>query len=39
MNDDTASYSGVITIGDEAWEKYLALEYSNPNSEYSTTIS
>ena len=39
MNDDTASYSGVITIGDEAWEEYLALEYSNPNSEYNSMLT
>ena len=39
MNDDTANYSGVITIGDKAWEEYLALEYSNPNSEYNSMLT
>jgi hypothetical protein len=39
MNDDTARYSGVITLGNEMWAESPTLVFSNPDSEYNAMLT
>jgi hypothetical protein len=38
-NDDDVLYSGVVTMGDEAWEYYPVPEYTVPDSAYKAMIT
>ena len=38
-NEDKVVFSGIITIGNEAWEENPAAEFSMPDSEYKNMLS